>query len=194
MTRVLLFAKAPRAGFVKTRLARDVGEERALAVYRTVGQRVAAAVAEYPLTVWYDPPDAEPEMRAWLGDHECRAQLGDDLGGRMAHAFREHFARGDDGPVIVIGADTPDISVTTIAEAILILDRADVAIGPALDGGYYLLGLNAPHEPLFESVPWGTRDVLQVTVRRCRDLDLTVGRLDVRRDIDTVEDLRALGM
>ena len=193
MTRVLLFAKAPRAGFMKTRLARDVGEERALAVYRTVGQGVVAAVAEYPLTVWYDPPDAEPEMRAWLGDHECRSQLGDDLGRRMAHAFREHFARGE-GSVIVIGADTPDISATTIAEAILILDRADVAIGPALDGGYYLMGINAHHEPLFESVPWGTRDVLQVTVRRCRDLDLTVGRLDVRRDIDTVEDLRALGM
>ena len=193
MTRLLLFAKAPRAGFAKTRLARAIGEEHALATYRTVGQGVVAAVAQYPLTVWYDPPGAEAEMRGWLGDHEYRAQTGADLGSRMGHAFREHFARGD-GPVIAIGADTPDVSSATIAEAIRILDRADVAIGPALDGGYYLLGLNAIHEPLFDGVPWSTRDVLQVTVRRCQDLDLSVGQLAVRRDIDTVEDLRALGM
>jgi len=193
VTRVLLFAKAPRAGLVKTRLARDVGEERALAVYRTVGQGVAAAMAAYPLTVWYDPPDALQEMREWLGDHEYRVQEGEDLGGRMALAFREHFARGD-GPVVVIGADTPHLSATTIADAIRVLDQADVVIGPALDGGYYLLGLKALHAPLFEGVPWGTSNVLQVTVGRCQDLDLTVGQLGVRRDIDTVEDLRALGM
>jgi rSAM/selenodomain-associated transferase 1 len=193
MTRVLLFAKAPRAGLVKTRLARDVGEKRTLAVYRTVGQGVVAAVAAYPLTVWYDPPDASQEMRAWLGEHEFRAQVGDDLGARMAHAFREHFGRGD-GPLIAIGADTPDVSAATIAQAIHILDRADVAIGPALDGGYYLLGLKAPHERLFDGVPWGTPDVLQVTERRCQDLDITVGQLGVLRDIDTAEDLRALGM
>jgi rSAM/selenodomain-associated transferase 1 len=150
-------------------------------------------MAAYPLTVWYDPPDALQEMREWLGDHEYRVQEGGDLGARMAHAFREHFARGE-GPVVVIGADTPHLSATTVADAVRVLDRADVVIGPAFDGGYYLLGLKALHEPLFAGVPWGTSNVLQVTVRQCHDLDLTVGQLGVRRDIDTVDDLRALGM
>ena len=74
--RVLLFAKAPRAGFVNTRLEREVGAARALSVYRDIGARVAAAVSsEFPLTVWYDPPEAQSEMRAWLGDHEYLAHV-----------------------------------------------------------------------------------------------------------------------
>ncbi|MGD8727470.1 MAG: TIGR04282 family arsenosugar biosynthesis glycosyltransferase [Gemmatimonadales bacterium] len=191
--RLLLFAKAPRPGFVKTRLARDVGDERALAVYRSVGERVVAAVAPYPLTVWYDPPDAEVEMRAWLGAGDYRPQQGDDLGSRMLHAFRVHMAQGE-APVIAIGADTPDVTGATVAQASAMLEHADVAVGPALDGGYYLLGLNRLHASLFEGIPWGTRDVLHITECRCRDLHLTVGQLGVLRDIDTVQDLEALGM
>jgi rSAM/selenodomain-associated transferase 1 len=194
MTRVLVFAKAPRSGLVKTRLAREVGEERALSVYRNIGEQVTSAVSsEYPVTVWYDPPGAEPEMRAWLGDREFATQRGSDLGSRMEHAFRHHFARGDT-PVLAIGADAPAVTAETIREALGILQRVDVAIGPAVDGGYYLLGLKVLHEPLFHEVPWGTSDVLQVTVRRCQDLDLTVGQLGIQRDVDTAEDLEALNM
>lgn len=190
--RVMLFAKAPRLGMVKTRLARDIGDARALDVYRSVGHHVAAAVAaEYPVTVWYDPPDAEPEMRSWLGDYECREQVGRDLGERMARAFREHFARGEH-PVVAIGADAPAVSAQTIADAEALLRGADVVIGPAHDGGYYLLGSDRPHDDLFRDVPWGSADVLGITVRHCADLHLSVGLLEVQRDIDTVEDLRAL--
>ena len=194
MIRVLLFAKAPRLGLVKTRLAKDVGAERALDVYRTVGRKVAASVAQqYPLTVWYDPPDAEAEMRSWLGHHEYRSQVGRDLGERMAFAFREHFRRNE-SPIVAIGADAPGVSAVTIANAATILSEADVVIGPALDGGYYLLGSNTLHEDVFEGIPWGTRAVRQVTEQRCLDLDLAVGHLAVERDIDTGEDLVALGM
>lgn len=194
MTRVLLFAKAPRPGLVKTRLARDVGEERALAVYRSSGEQVAATVSsEFPLTVWYAPRDAEVEMRAWLGDQEFLAQQGSDLGARMEHAFRQHFARGDN-PVLAIGADAPGVTAETIRNALGILEQADAVLGPAVDGGYYLLGLKELHEPLFREIPWGTSDVLQVTVRQCLDLDLAVGQLNILRDIDTAEDLEALGM
>jgi len=194
MTRVLLFAKAPRLGFVKTRLARDMGAERALDIYRMIGRNVAASVAkEYPLTVWYDPSDAEPEMRRWLGDFEFRSQVGEDLGERMAFAFREHFGRGE-SPVMAIGADAPGVSAVTISEAATILGHADVVLGPAFDGGYYLLGSHALHERLFHGIPWGTRIVRQVTEQRCRDLDLTVGHLAVQRDVDTEEDVQALGM
>ena len=190
----MLFARAPRAGRVKTRLAAEVGEEVALACYRSVGGQVGAQVAAgYPLTVWYDPPDALDEMRDWLGNHEFLSQAGADLGARMAHAFETHFARGDT-PVIVIGADAPGVSAATIGEAERALAEADVVIGPALDGGYYLLGLKGPAAAIFDGVPWGTDGVFEVTVALCRQCHLEVKRLEPLRDLDTAADLRALGL
>lgn len=192
MTRVLLFAKAPRAGRVKTRLARQIGEQRAVALYRAIGSSVATAVAgTHPLTVWFDPPGAEEEMRAWLGDHEFRPQPEGDLGERMACAFREHFARGEQ-PVIAIGADVPGITAAVIADAERLLKQAEVVLGPALDGGYYLIGLRAPREELFQGMPWGSARVLRATEERCERLGLSAARLDPLRDLDTPEDLDAL--
>jgi rSAM/selenodomain-associated transferase 1 len=179
---------------VKTRLAAEVGDERALALYRSVGGQVVSRVAaSYPLTVWYDPPDARDEMREWLGDHEFSSQAGADLGARMAHAFETHFRRGDT-PVIVIGADAPGVGAATIREAERALAGADAVIGPALDGGYYLLGLNAPAAGIFEGVPWDTDGVFEVTVALCRQCHLEVKLLAPLRDLDTAADLRALGL
>ena len=193
LTRVLLFAKAPLAGRVKTRLARETGEAQAVALYRAVGRRVAMAVAAaYPLTVWFDPPGAEADMRRWLGDHEYRPQPNGDLGERMACAFAEHFARGE-RPVIGIGADAPGVSATVIANAERLLGQATVVLGPALDGGYYLIGLCAACRGLFQGIPWGASGVLRATEERCAALGLSVARLDPLRDIDTREDLDALG-
>jgi rSAM/selenodomain-associated transferase 1 len=194
VTRVLLFAKAPRAGRVKTRLAREIGEARAVELYRAMGRSVATAVAAaYPLTVWFDPPGAEDDMHAWLGDHEYRPQPDGDLGERMACAFAEHFARGEQ-PVIGIGADVPGISATVIAAAERQLEQAEVVLGPALDGGYYLIGLRAPCDALFQGIPWGSSRVLRATEERCAALGLHVARLDALRDMDTEEDLDALGL
>jgi rSAM/selenodomain-associated transferase 1 len=191
VTRVLLFAKAPRAGRVKTRLAREIGEARAVELYRAMGRSVATAVAEaYSLTVWFDPPGAEEEMREWLGDHECRPQPDGDLGERMAFAFAEHFASGE-RPVIGIGADVPGISATVIADAERLLEQTEVVFGPALDGGYYLIGLRAPCDALFQGIPWGSSRVLRATEQRCETLGLGVALLDPLRDLDTREDLDA---
>ncbi len=192
MTRVVLFAKAPRAGFVKTRLARDIGADAAVQAYRDVGRRVVDQVATVlPLTVWYTPGDAAAEMRAWLGDLDYRRQVGRDLGERMAHAFTEHFAAGD-GPVIAIGADAPGVTREILVDADHRLETADVVLGPAVDGGYYLLGLRSPAPLLLDAVPWGTSRVLEVTVSRCEVAHLTVATLPQLRDLDTVEDLDAL--
>ncbi len=194
MTAVLLFAKAPRPGRVKTRLAREVGDAAAVEAYRRVGAGVAAAVAaEFDLTVWHDPPDAEREMRDWLGDHEYRAQRGGDLGERMSRAFAAHFDRGD-RPVLAIGADAPGVGPAVVREAVRVLQQADVVLGPALDGGYYLIGLNREACHLFEGVPWGTPRVLQVTVALCVARDLKIGQLAPLRDLDTAADLEALGL
>ncbi len=194
MTAVALLAKAPRPGAVKTRLARDIGDVKAAELYRRIGRHVACAIGSaFRLTVWYDPPDAEREMRAWLGEHEYRRQEGVDLGERMRAAFEWHLARGD-APVIAVGADCPAVTAATIREAERLLATADVAIGPSVDGGYYLLGLTRAEPGIFMGVPWGSDRVLGITEDYCRRSQLTVGWLPFERDVDTVEDLAALGL
>jgi rSAM/selenodomain-associated transferase 1 len=194
MTVVSLFAKAPIPGQVKTRLASDVGLERAVACYRRVGLAVCTAVAqEYAVTVWYDPPGVESMMRSWLGPRRFRVQRGRDLGARMHHAFEQHFTAGD-APVIAIGADCPGVDASVVRHAVGLLERHDVAIGPAVDGGYYLLGLNAPQPDLFDAIPWSTSDVFRITADRCRARDLSVAVMPPRRDIDTLADVEALGL
>jgi rSAM/selenodomain-associated transferase 1 len=194
MTAVALLAKAPVAGQVKTRLAADVGPDAAIAHYRRIGLAVAAAVgSEFSLTVWYDPPGAEAVMRAWLGARQFRVQHGADLGARMAHAFRTHFASGE-VPVIAIGADCPAIDASVIGDAVRRLESHDVAIGPTVDGGYYLLGLNAPQPDLFAAVPWSTAEVFRITVDRCRARDLSVAVMPPLRDVDSLADIEALGL
>lgn len=193
MTSVLLFAKAPRRGRVKTRLAREIGSARAVAVYRALGSQVAAAVrSRYPVTVWYEPDDARAEMREWLGALEYQPQVRGDLGVRMRHAFAMHFERGD-RPVVIVGADAPGVDATVIAEAEAALRSVDVVFGPALDGGYYLIGLNAPLGKLFEGIPWGSASVLIDSLERCRVAGGRVTLLHPLRDVDTVADLQALG-
>jgi rSAM/selenodomain-associated transferase 1 len=194
MTAIALLVKAPRSGFVKTRLAADVGEACATAVYRQIGSDVARSVARAgPLTVWYAPADEENAVRAWLGDHEYRPQGSGDLGARMQVAVSYHLDRGD-GPVVVIGGDCPGVTASVVREAAARLAVADVVLGPSLDGGYYLLGLNAPESALFRDIPWSTDRVLQITESRCRACHLTFERLSPLRDLDTAEDMRALGL
>jgi rSAM/selenodomain-associated transferase 1 len=132
-------------------------------------------------------------MREWLRAREYCAQRGADLGARMAHAFAFHFDRGD-CPVVAIGADAPEVDAGTVQEAVRRLREADVVLGPAVDGGYYLLGLRRPAPYLFSGVPWGTCRVLQVTVALCVAHDVGVGWLTPLRDLDTAADMEALGL
>jgi len=192
VTAVALFAKAPRPGRVKTRLAVGIGDVAAVEAYRRVGRRVAEAVgAALALTVWHDPPDARDEMQAWLGEHEFLPQCSGDLGRRMHAACAHHFGRGD-APVVLIGADCPGVTAETIRAAEGLLATVDVVIGPSADGGYYLLGLNRPEPGLFAGVPWSTPRVCEITEKYCRERELSVARLPVLRDLDTIEDLTAL--
>jgi rSAM/selenodomain-associated transferase 1 len=194
MTAVAMLVKAPRAGLVKTRLARDVGDACAVDLYRRIGRNVAASAARAgTLTVWFTPEDAESEVRAWLGDREFRPQGPGDLGQRMQRAVAYHLARGD-GQVIVIGGDCPGVTESVVRKAATRLATTDVVLGPSLDGGYYLLGLKSQEPSLFADIPWSTDRVLQVTESRCRARNLRLERLAPLRDLDSVEDLRALGL
>ena len=190
---LLVFAKAPRPGTVKTRLARELGHEAAAAVYRRMGRLIVDRVAPAPaaLTICYDPGGAEAEVREWLGSAPRRYwHQGDgDLGARMSRMFRRGFERSS--RVVVIGTDTPAVTSRTITRAIEALDSADVVLGPASDGGYYLMALGEPRPELFTGIRWSTESVLAETLSRCAELGLSVTHLEVESDIDTAEDLAA---
>ncbi len=196
MTHVLIFARAPIPGRVKTRLAAELGNEMATDVYRTLGSIVVRQVTPVAaVTVWYDPPEAADAVRSWLGqDVAYRPQPTGDLGARLAYAFAGHFAEHAEEPALAIGTDAPGVDADLIMKASGALRDAEVVIGPAHDGGYYLIGLKHHRPELFERIPWGTAGVLAATQRACAEAGITPNILPVLRDVDRVDDLVTLGL
>ncbi|MGH7717605.1 MAG: TIGR04282 family arsenosugar biosynthesis glycosyltransferase [Gemmatimonadaceae bacterium] len=191
---LIIFARAPELGRVKTRMAAELGDAAALAIYRFMAGQVidcARSAAGYHTIVAYDPPDAGPTMRAWLGPSlTLRPQCDGDLGTRMSSAIGDGIAGGAHA-VVVIGTDCPEISAPDIQNAFERLDHADLVIGPARDGGYYLIGMSRLHTCVFDGVPWSDPDTLRVTLARAAAASLSVALLDLRRDIDTAADWHA---
>jgi rSAM/selenodomain-associated transferase 1 len=191
--RVIVFAKAPEPGRVKTRLARDVGDARALELYRWSGAAVMTQLRAARCERWvsFTPRDEQPAVEAWLGPaHRWIAQPDGDLGARLAAAVDAAFAAGD-GPVLLVGTDCVAVTPARIAAAVAALATHDAALGPAYDGGYYLLGLARPL-PLFEGVTWSTGTVADDTRDRLRRAAARWVELPVERDLDTVDDLVAV--
>jgi len=190
---IILFAKAPRLGFVKTRLARDIGEERALHIYHALGFRAAevARRTQRQVIIYFTPDDAEAEIRDWLGDGglEFRPQGDGDLGKRMARAFEACLP--DCAAVCIVGTDIPGITPSTLGDAFDALTARDVVLGPTEDGGYYLVGLSEPRPELFDDVPWSTEAVFDVTIQRAKAEGLSVAVIDPLADVDTVGDVPA---
>jgi len=155
--------KAPRAGFVKTRLARDIGETDSLAAYRVLVERQMAALPEdWTAFVSFAPQDAEDEMQSWLGPHvQYLPQCDGDLGTRL-----DHVARKLAGPLIFLGGDCPALTRSRLIEAAEALESTDLVIWPAEDGGYCLLGFRHRIPEIFSGVSWGTESVLQETLDR----------------------------
>jgi uncharacterized protein len=132
-------------------------------------------------------------MREWLGSsHTCQEQQGDNLGERMADALLQSLKNGQD--TILIGSDCPDIDAATLKESFQALTNNDIVVGPAHDGGYYLIGVAGNLDPaacrkLFEKIPWGTDTVYSRTVAHTENLGLRTHILSKLHDIDTEEDL-----
>lgn len=192
-----VFVKAPVAGLVKTRLAAEVGVHSAAEIYRDIGRRVVAACAgpSHETVVWFAPAGARPVVENWLKGLRVtayRAQVAGALGARLAAAFRRHFQAGA-RRVIVIGSDCPAVEAGLVSQALAALDEHDVVLGPAHDGGYYLIGLRAPAPQLFRGIAWSTDAVLGQTLARARQLALSVLLLPTLRDIDSASDARATG-
>ncbi len=193
-----VFVKAPVPGRVKTRLAAEVGFHRAAEIYRDLGRRVVTACASsgHDTVVWFAPPEARPAVRDWLKGLSVaafRAQLSGALGVRLAAAFRRHFHEGA-SRVIMIGSDCPGVDAGLVSRALGVLDEHHLVLGPAHDGGYYLIGLRVPVPQLFRGIAWSTGAVLEQTIARARELGLNTILLSTLRDVDTASDARAVGI
>ncbi len=191
---LIVFARAPQLGNVKTRLAADVGAEAALVIYKELAERVIGAVQRedsWSLSVAFTPADVEGAMRNWLGDSiVLRPQSSGDLGARMASAIENALADGTDRAVVV-GTDCPDITAAVIEDAFARLEHSDVVFGPATDGGYYLVGMSRVHRCVFEGIPWSSPGTLAASMEGARASGLEVDLLAELSDVDTADDWRA---
>lgn len=191
MTYILCFLKAPRIGYVKTRLAQDIGLESALHVYRTLVER---QLSELPLgahkEIHYTPSGTIGKMRNWLGDeYTFYPQCEGGLGRRLECAVTDAFKRGAKR-VICIGGDCPKLNQAYFEQTTAALQNDfDVVFGPSEDGGYYLVGLNAPHVKLFQNIPWSTTATLEASLKKTSALNLRVKLLDKLYDVDKVAEL-----
>lgn len=186
---LIIFIKNPILGKVKTRLAANIGAEQALAVYLRLMEltRNAALQSDCTRNLFYSDTI---ELDAWDEDKFNKfVQEGASLGDRMKNAFDQAFALGAKKAVI-IGSDCPELSSKIIEDAFLLLDYNDVCIGPAKDGGYYLLGMKEPLSFLFDEKEWSTDSVLRDTIRDLGSNKLNYGLLRALSDLDTVEDLK----
>jgi rSAM/selenodomain-associated transferase 2/rSAM/selenodomain-associated transferase 1 len=191
---LVVMARVPSGSRGKSRLTRDLGgdhlELRRALLLDTLD--AARGVADADLFVACEPADSIGEMRALVGEGaRLFPQQGDTLGERMRNAFERLFSAGY-STVVMIGSDLPSLPSSHVAHAFRSLrDRADtVVIGPASDGGYYLIGLRRLWPALFTSIPWSTADVLTTTTSIAETCGLTVSFVSPWYDVDTVDDLR----
>ena len=190
---VIIFVKAPVAGRVKTRLGADIGFGRAAALFRVLTQRTVMQSEKGPwrTVLSVDPPSAAHASARYWPAHLPRVPQGrGDLGRRMAYAFE----KAPPGPVIIIGADAPGVRARHLREAFDALKGADAVFGPAVDGGYWLVGLNRRRaaQDLFNGVRWSTKYALKDTLRTLPP-SFAVRMLETLADVDEAGDLPMIG-
>jgi len=193
---LIIFAKEPRPGHVKTRLSPPLSPEGAAQLYHSFLQDILEEMARVPevgLALAYSPPGAHDFFLSLVpAGTGLFPQEGADLGERMSRAFDRGFAAGF-SPVLLRGSDVPDLPGTAVSEAqaVLAAGRAQVVLGPCPDGGYHLVGLPEPEPRLFRGVAWSGPTVLGDTLHQARRLGLEVHLLPPWPDIDTYADLRS---
>ncbi len=193
---ILLFVKSPAGVKVKSRLAAAVGDETARALYNNFVLDMVGVLkaAHCPFRICYGPPGTGDAVSAWLGSGlTCMPQQGEDLGRRMENSFHQVFSEGFSS-AIIIGSDIPDLPAAVLHEALQSLKTSDAVIGPAVDGGYYLIGFRKDTllPEVFRGRTWSTNTVLPETMGLFKRSGYRVHRLPEWRDVDTLEDLRAL--
>ncbi|MEM6262516.1 MAG: TIGR04282 family arsenosugar biosynthesis glycosyltransferase [Bacteroidota bacterium] len=191
-SQLILFVKHPVPGQVKTRLAKTVGHEKALKVYHLLLQRTQqqAERVQADKIVWYGNEIPADDLWAQTGWNR-KLQHGPDLGARMELAFQEAFDQGITKAVI-IGSDCPGITTELLETAFQQLETHDAVIGPANDGGYYLLGLTRMVPEVFREMEWSTETVFETTVKRLAAAGFQAALLPELVDVDTEADLHAV--
>lgn len=186
-----LFLKYPEPGRVKTRLAKDIGDERAADFSRRIAEYVLKKTLSpdrrYFRIVFYSPETRRQYFQDWLGEEILLPQTGADVGERMQHAITAMFDRGAE-KAIVVGTDIPDLRREIIETAFQRLDDADIVIGPAMDGGYYLIGMHSPHPEVFRNIIWSTGTVLRETLDIIKKRGLRCSFVPELHDVDGLED------
>lgn len=189
---LLVFARNPVAGQVKTRLIPALGPQGAADLYRELLENTlhaATQIAEAQTEIWLADGQPTPPTQSLLDRYDLpwHAQSGRDLGERMQHAIE--CALRTSQSVVLIGSDCAEFTPDYLNAAFTALDEYPVVIGPAADGGYLLIGVREPCHALFEDVPWGHSEVLPTTRRRLMKQSLRWHELPTRHDIDVAADL-----
>lgn len=198
---LVIFAKAPIPGEVKTRLCPPLTPDEAATLHGSFvidmleQTKLAVTTRQLPFHRYLAcAPSSELVFFKIMEERQgvrLLDQVGESLGQRMHRTFVDLFTKGYK-QVVIVGTDVPTLPLSVYQETLAILARSDVVLGPALDGGYYLIGLTQPAEKLFTGVPWSTDQVLAVTQQNALTLGLSVGLTTAWRDVDTIADLQSL--
>lgn len=190
---LLYFVKYPTPGKVKTRLAKTVGEQEAARLYSDLAEKNLKVIESLHqsdicnLVIVFDPPEKREDIKRWLSlSCEYLPQCGENLSQRLKHAFGEVFRNGGKR-VMALGSDTLGLTAGIIQQGFEALQSNDVVIGPAEDGGYYLIGSSSFQLGLFEEISWSTDAVLQQTYRRISKLGLSHQTLVQLEDLDEMK-------
>lgn len=185
---LIIFTRNPELGKCKTRLAATIGDESALEIYKYLLQHTAKLSEKVKADKYLFYSESIKREDIWDATiFNKKLQQGNDLGERMENAFTELFELGYE-KVIIIGSDLLDLSSDDVNEAFDFLNENDTVIGPAKDGGYYLLGMKNMHSKVFKNKEWGTSTVLENTLSDLKDS--TISMLKELNDIDTFEDMK----
>ena len=190
---VLFYVKYPEEGQVKTRIAGTLGDERAAELYRHLVADMLGVLAgvDAPLFLCYIPAGAKKRLARWLGQgYRYVPQRGGDLGERMSNSFMYAFSRGY-GRAVLIGSDIPELSVPIVRRALEALTANDAVLGPATDGGYYLIGFRREgfRPEVFAGMQWGSDRVLADTLKVLQHSGTSCALFPALDDVDTMEDL-----
>ena len=184
----MIFTKNPEAGKVKTRLAKDLGNYKALEIYKFLLDHSHKVTAPLKIHKEVHYSSNIPESDLWsTGSFEKKLQIEGDLGEKMEAAFQQGFKNAY-RKIIIIGTDMFDISSEDILNAFQELDKHDYVIGPAEDGGYYLLGMKSLNSDLFKNKEWSTSSVFEDSIKDMRQAEVKV--LPVKNDIDVLDDIK----
>ncbi len=187
---IIIFTRNPELGKCKTRLAKTIGNEAALNIYKYLLEHTAQITAAVNVDkfVFYSEQIVHHDL--WNDAiFNKKMQQGQNLGARMEHAFLELFQQGYN-KIVIVGSDLLDLNTDIINEAFYKLDNNDVVFGPAKDGGYYLLGLSKMQPCIFSNKPWSEANLLEVTLKELGLKNVSLTLLKTLNDIDTFEDIK----